>query len=234
MVLLGLLVPRIGWDQGGEQSPRKLVEFLTHQAPDRNREAAVFDCASIKTDRAPAKALAQSGRLAIAALDQALDSIESTGMRSVNSYNAGWLLEAYARIEGPDAYLRLRRMDKDPSLVFIRLDLDSALALSLGLTSYVSSSNLLAEIVDCTRPQEPRHTVNQFILAWERNDRDWLEASLGPNAKVALNSLLKQTTLAAMRADFWGRESRLDDAVGYRFEAAGRWSEPQETLADER
>jgi hypothetical protein len=231
-ILVGLLSPQIARDQSSGQSPRQLIEFLTHESPDRAGGATTFDCASVSADRAAARALAESGRTAIPALEEAIGAIESKAMGSVNFHSAGWLLDAYARVEGADAYPRLRRMDRNPALIFIRLDLDNALALSLRLTSYVSSSNLLAVVVDCTRPGEPRHTLNQFLLAWERNDRDWLEASLGPNARSALESLLDQKTWAAMRAEFWKRESRLGDAVGYRFEGGGRWSEPQETLTD--
>jgi hypothetical protein len=234
VVALGLLLAGIAKGQGQGKSPRQLIEFLTYQSQDRREGPVVFDCGLIRTDRAAAKALAESGRAAIPALEEALGSIERDGMGSADSQNAGWLLDAYARIEGAESYERLRRMDRDPGLAFIRLDLDNAIALSLGLTSYVSGSNPLSQTVDCSRPSEPRRTLNQFILAWVRGDREWLDASLGPNAKSALASLLEAGTWATMRAEYWSRGPRPDDAVGYRFEDAGRWSEPQETLADEK
>lgn len=73
-----------------------------------------------------------------------------------------------------------------------------------------------------------------MILAWEKNDREWLEAGLGPTGKAALSSLLENRTWQDMLAEL--RPDQSDDkvAVGYRFNISGRWAEPEETLEEDR
>lgn len=108
-------------------------------------------------------------------------------------------------------------------------DLDNAVALSLGLRSYVSASREPGVIV-CRRG-EPGDALDQLILAWSRNDRPQFEAKLGPNARAGLRSLLKGTSWAGLRSKFLSGMSRGNFAVGFRFDIQGPWSEPEETLA---
>ena len=71
-----------------------------------------------------------------------------------------------------------------------------------------------------------------MILGWEKNDRRWLEASLGPSARANLGSLLKARTWEGIRKRFWTGRPSGRVAVGYRFETPGPWSEPDETLEE--
>ena len=64
--------------------------------------------------RPDAKALVSLGMYAIPDLERALDSVEQTADRSPFAINAGWLALAYAKIEGPNAIARLRRMIDRP------------------------------------------------------------------------------------------------------------------------
>ena len=86
----------------------------------------------------------------------------------------------------------------------------------------------------CDRSEEPRDALDQLILAWETNNRVYLEASLGPRARSALDRLLTGKSWATMRAELWLSESGRSLAIGYRFAIAGPWSEPEETLEEER
>ena len=189
-------------------------------------------CSDRTDDRIAARSLVKLGKAAVPAIEQALDSIVGSGQWSAFTPNAGWLLLAYAKIEGPRAYPRLRAMISDPKLTNIGLNFDAAAALSLGLTSYVTVSRLPIRSFHCRRGAEPRDALDQLILGWERNDRQWLEASLGPNAKAALELMLKNRTWTAMRADLL--RSKVDDAlaIGYQFEGSGRWATPEETLEE--
>ena len=68
-----------------------------------------------------------------------------------------------------------------------RQDFDGAIALSLGLTGYVSGSDELSTRGGCRRISEPRLALNSlFGPGMERNDWKALESSLGPSAKVPL------------------------------------------------
>ena len=98
------------------------------------------------------------------------------------------------------------------------------IALSLGLTSYVSNSRPLVRHFSCTRGPEPRDALDQLILALERNDRSLLEANLGPNALNAWVSMPSELRKGV------GANS----AMGYRFEMTGRWAEPAEIIDDEK
>jgi hypothetical protein len=115
-----------------------------------------------------------------------------------------------------------------------RPNLDDAIALSLGLTSYVSDSRSGIRRFRCVRSPEPRDALDQLILAWEKNDRSMLEASLGPRARGALTALLKGSTWEAMQSELWQGKSGDGLAVGYRFGISGGWAEPDETLEQER
>jgi len=216
-------------------SPADLIAFLTYQS-DRPEKRAVMlgmaSCGHFREDRAAARSLVRLGFSVVPSIEEALDSIERSGERSPFVLGAGWLLDVYAQIEKGAAYPRIRKMMDNPRLYFLRLELDSSMALSLGLTSYVSGSRAPMRIFHCNRVQEPRDTLDQLILAWVRNDRPWLEASLGPNARAALQSFLKGKTWATMRKQLWHGRSDGAVAVAYRFDIKGTWSEPGETLEE--
>jgi len=178
-----------------------------------------------------AVSLAALGSAATPAIEEALDSIEKEGVQSRLYRATFWLSLAYAKIMGPAAFPRLRRMIENPQLESFHNSLGDSVALSLGLTSYVASSSVLISPSNCY-DQEPHHGLDRLILAWERNDQRAVEEGLGPNARAALKSMLSVGGWDALRAELWRGSSR-DAAVGYRFEAPGRWSEPEETAGQE-
>jgi hypothetical protein len=236
VVFVALLLARGGTGQTKQRSPGDLIRYLIYQSERPDREASLlglFSCGHVEEDRAVAASLVKMGISAIPAIEEAIKSIDERGEQSEFAMNAVWLLDAYARIKGPAAQPRLRSLIGNPKLVFLQAGLGDSVALSLGLTSYVSEFKVPTNIVDCSRPLEPRHALNQLILAWERNDRPWLEASLGPAARTAMESLLKGRSWASMRAQFWDTKTAGGGAVGYRFAIPGRWSEPEETLEEE-
>src|SRR5206468_571240 len=103
--------------------------------------------------------------------------------------NSKWLLLAYARIRGPAAYPRLRAMADNPRLRYLSGDVDQSLAIALDLTSYISASRIANEFV-CCRSEEPRHALDQLILAWLQGNRQRMEEALGPHARLSLDSLV--------------------------------------------
>jgi len=235
VLVIALVVTRFTYatDQSAENDPRELIRDLTHQTIER-RSPSFVGCGEVTRDRLVARALAQMGQMAVPPLEEALDSIEQSGAKSRFARGAGWLLDSYAKIEGSAADLRLRRMANDPKLAFLSLDLDIAIALAQSTTSRVSASQMLANVADCTRSREPRHALDQLILAWERGDRRWFESSLGPRARGGLKTLLRRGTWDKMRAEFWRGHSGGDAAVGYLFNNAGLWAEPWETLEGDK
>jgi hypothetical protein len=244
LALQGLLPAGIGSGQDRKQSASDLIGFLTYQSGRSDTHGltkGVFNCGAAnveaREDRPAAEALVTIGTSAIPDIEAAFDSIEAHGQQSAFAFNSVWLLRAYARIRGPAAYLRLRRMLDNPRLAFLQLGIDNALAISLGITSYVSDSRMLADMAACSGVFEPKDLLDQLIAAWEEDDRHWVEASLGADARDALRSLLQGTSWAGMRAEFWRGKPSVGVAVGYRFVTPGWWSssdEPSEINLTER
>ena len=213
-----------------EQTAADLIQFLRYQSGDRLGRPISFTCGLFNTDRAAVKSLVALGTPALPAIQSVLDPLDQNADNR-EFVGIGLLLQAYAGILRHDAFGRLRRMADNPKLEPLLYDLDDAIAMSLDLTSYVSSSKPLRKRLDCNRATEPRHALNQLLLAWLRNDRQWLAAALGPNASAELRLLTEQGGWASFRSRLWGERSR-DTAVGYRIADAGRWSEPEETFKD--
>jgi hypothetical protein len=145
----------------------------------------------------------------------------------------------------------------EPLLKDYAVSLDQSVALSLGLTSYVSafrktddhqcrvgnseavtlssrpckpaSSEIPIGTVHCNRALEPRDALDRFILAVQTGNRLLREWSLGPRAKSSLGQLPKKTGRAMQVQSGSGVP-----ALGYRFMVAGRWSEPEENLVQDR
>jgi hypothetical protein len=74
-------------------------------------------------------------------LEKELDPLEKTTGSAYDFPGAAWLLLAYAEINGRSAYPRLHRMTRNPHVIAAGIQVDSSIAVSLGLTSYVSSVN---------------------------------------------------------------------------------------------
>jgi hypothetical protein len=232
-----LLSQNRGVSQERERSASELIKRLTHQTDRPSGLGVSFGtCGSFgyvaAQDRSTVQSLVKLGASALPDIEVAFDSIENRGPASPFSYNAHWLLYAYAKIKGPEAFLRLREMRSDSQFMAYGSALDDSAALSLALTSYVSIWRRGID-VSCRSPQ-PRDALDQMILAWERGDQALLERTLGPHARAALSSLLEDRTWDALRTQLWTAKPSDRIAVGYRFDVQGPWSQPLETLEDRK
>ena len=226
-----LWLPSDAASQVKEEASAPLIRLLTNQSdrPDKESlEIGLFSCSQVTANLEAAQRLAALGELAVPSIEKELDVIEQDATEG--RYGSRWLELAYARIRGRAAYPRLRRLRQGLD----RANLDEAIALSLGLTSYVSGSRSGIRRFSCVRGPEPRDALDQLILAWSNNDRSMLEAILGPRGKEALAMLLKARTWEAMRDVLWRGRSSDTVVVGYRFGISGLWAEPVETLEPER
>jgi hypothetical protein len=236
LVLLVMLPTPKGISQLGDQSAVGLIRYLTYQSgrPGKAQREALFECgmdiAAARQDRKAANSLVKLGASAVPDIEMALDSMEKRGPQSPFIFNGSWLLIAYARIMGTAAYPRLQGMIGNPRLREYEYFLDTAAAISLGLTSYVDGFGEGYGVGVTCWAKEPRDALDRLILAWERNDRASLEDSLGPRAKSALRSLLKDQTWRQLRSKLWHDWTGRGVAMGYRFDTPGPWAQPRETL----
>jgi hypothetical protein len=230
-VLAGILIalPFFG-QQPGDSSPEERLRLLTQPPagviPTGQPECASF--AELQQRLQLASSLAQSGVSAVPAMEAALSAMEKGRQGSGNVYLSGLLFYAYASSRGRAAYPRLRAMIGNPRFRRIHFALDSAIAFSLGLTSFVDSLRRPVGLFLC-RLQEPKDALDDVIMAWEKGDRRSLEASLGPTGISALESMLRGKSWAEVRAGIRHGTS-VRAAVGYRFDVSGLWAEPEGTL----
>ncbi len=181
-------------------SADQLIAALTHATL---YQQMGLDGCHVETGRLAALRLANWGDTALPKIEKFLDAVEA----GQSPWGANWMELAYARIKGRDAFGRLRRLEVASANIAPdeSFGLDVAIALSLGLTSFVSSPTASVlhfpeSLPNLCRPTaEPREALDRFIGGLERN--------------------------AAGKY-----RSRRDFAVGYRFEAPGPWSDPPETL----
>jgi hypothetical protein len=213
------------------ESPSAPIKFLTYQTArphkDEFLQVVTVSCgleiAQEQPDREAARSLVAWGVSAIPDIEAALDSIAKHGEHSKFARNSGWLLYAYAKIRGPAAYPQLRKLQSHGHLDLFGNGLDTAIALSLGLTSYVEPKRRPAH--EGCHGAEPREALDQMILSWERGDHAEFEGHLGPNAKAALTRLPGRKLLEA--------KPGAGGAVGFRLDISGRWSGPEETLDED-
>jgi len=230
----------------GVQSPSALISLLNAR-----KRRTVFICGPSEVgdegERAIAVALVKPGASSPWLIERALDAME-LDPDSEFATSAGWLAVVYAKTRGPSAFPRLRRMMDDKRFDGLLFALDSAAALSLRLTSYVNGSRdaqmrddhgcygkgaiytlhtpcpagwpeARIDTPSCGMIRDPRENMDKLISNWAWNDRTRFEQALGPRAK-------------AIRGLSLGVPGVLpkDIAIGYRFEDAGPWSKPCETL----
>ena len=230
LAVTGLLSAGSAIGQTKPESPSDLIRFLTFQSGRAYPMwANANGCGDAPEDRAAASSLVALGASAIPDIESAFDLIERSGQQAKGAINSGWLVFAYARIKGPRAFPRFKAMIKNPRLGFLKRDLDDAVAISLGLTSYVSRVGHQVPFVHCG-VVEPRDALDELVVAWERDDRPRLEAHLGPNARVSLASLQAGRPWTSLRARLWRGRSASDSAMGYHLEISGELSQPRETL----
>ena len=237
LVLLWLLLfgASNGQGQPREMSASDLIRFLTYQA-DRPQRAAVLlgisGCGYVSEDRAASLALVKEGVTAVREIEKALGSIESMGEGSEFALNGAWLLYSYASIKGPDAYPRLRHMAENPRLASFTLALDEALAISFGLTSYVSSTRAPLKVFNCRRTEDPRDAMDRLLLGLLRGDLALVDAAVTERTAALVNPMVRDRTLIAFGGQSGNGSTGAHLALGYRFEVAGPWGKPDELLTD--
>lgn len=220
------------WSATGQEGPESVMQLLMKLAG-RNgqphREIGLLGCSQVADDRAVARRIAALGTPIIPYLEERLDAAASGTWQS--PYGLSWIQLSYAKILGRRAGEKLRGMGASTGPEG-RHDLDRAIALAMGLTSYVSPSRPETRSIRCSRAPEPRDALDRLLLHWEQGNESGFELVLGPQGRKALREELRGTTWDVMRSAV--RQTKKPAAIGYRFLLAGRWAEPDETLDETR
>lgn len=201
-------------------SPSQLVKFVTYQ----NRSEffdGTFNCVATgaqKRDREAIERLVSLGERSVPALEEEFRAISKKGANGRYTSNAALLMGAYASIRGTRAFPLLREMELSQQFSFATVSLDGAIAVTLGLTSYVSVAQPpLRVLVACEGPQ-PRYALGQMIAGWQRGDRLWFETSLGETAARTV-AVKDDEEWQALRSSFW--QDVPNAAIGYKFQLPG-------------
>ena len=161
----------IGSDAKGQLSTKSVTELsasLTSTEQQQNK-LGVVSCGvtqEVLRKRSVARELASRGEAALPELDRVLESIERDGEDSQFFDSSGWFLFAYARAQGPASVSRLMRMIRSPKLDSLHISLDRAMALSLGLTSYVSSGREAGRLIICRRQESKDALETNCFWLW--------------------------------------------------------------------
>lgn len=229
-VLAALLCPYSAPCQTDDpDSVAYLVKFLAYGTDERRWRPEIFTCGGENAERRAATSLAQRGESALAVIEPVLRSLVEKGERSEYALSARWILMAYARIKAEDAVPRLRQIYNVPRIP-MGLSLDTAFAIALGLTSYVS--DLREDIGGACRPDEPREALDRLLIALKEGQRSQIESVLGANARAKFKDFIKGRDWREVRREIWPRQAGAVVGVGYRFQLAGTWADPDESLRE--
>jgi hypothetical protein len=205
-------------------SPSQLVKLVTYQnrAEDFDGTLNCVATGPAKRDQEAIERLVSLGERSVSALEEEFGAISKKGDNAQYSKNTALLLYAYARIRGARAFPLLRDMDLSQRFSFAAVPLDGAIAVALGLTSYLSIAHpSLRVLVEC-QGQQPRDALDQMVVAWERGDLLWFETGLGETAARAV--AVNDEDWQAFRRTFW--RDAPNAAIGYKFQVPGNLSEP--------
>ena len=234
IALTALLVGASSQAQSSAPTASDLIRLLNHETDYQQNKAPTTGCGAVSGDRHVAESLARIGKDALPDINRALNPQGGSNSLGRPLSPAYWVPVALAKIEGADAFPQLRAMLVRREFQDLDRALDDAIALSLGITSYVSASLEAAPTFEGGRAGEPRLTLNRLVLGWERNDRAMMESSLGPRARAALSSMLRTTSWEGLRTRLGTGAPRQNAAVGYLLRTHGRWAEPYEPLEETR
>lgn len=195
--------------------PEEIVQRLTDlrmRPGDYATSLGLSSCGDDGRDRELAAALVGQGEAAAKVLAVALQEVLE-GRRG--TFNLHWLTDAYATLKGAGSLPLLRRLAADGRFSAHTAALDCSMAISLGLSSWVTLSLPAVSVIRC-QGAEPRDGLNQLILAWIHGDKGEVLAALGPNAAAGLETTIGHGTWARFRDELGAADEGSRAAIGYQ------------------
>jgi hypothetical protein len=157
-------------------------------------------------DRSAAASVVRLGKAATPRLEELLRSLETQGKLSPAAGRAFWLACVYGRIEGKDATGTLVRMLRNPSLSFLRAELEQATAIATGVTTFRALQEGAGSDPAGSaprrfgfRPELPQDTLDRFLAAWVTGNRSAMEKSLSRPALFSFRSFVGNQDFRRLR-----------------------------------
>lgn len=210
--------------QSTSPSAQQEVEKLSNRSNPTGRASCGID----NRNRLIASTIADLGKVSLPFLEKVLSDLETAGVKSRYFMNARWVYIAFARIQGPSSFGRLRQLMNTTE--HHQESLDDAVALALGITSYVSARSREPAGRTCNRVGEPRFAMNRIALGCQQADLSMIQSALSDKGKAALAALLRTKTLRQVMDRSGKITPGVDAAVGFKFSAPDEFSEPIEPL----
>lgn len=209
--LLGIFLPVAG-QAVDPVDPAAALELLKK----REWQHGVGSCGSVGEQARLARLLVRAGSKALPLIER---EFQRAGVKdSELGIVSTWFEPIYARILGASAFSILKYRAGQTGDSPRRRNVDHALAISLGITSYVSDTRMPSRELSCLGDGGPRVALDRVIVGWLKADRSWLETALGSKSKAALSRLLGDEPWESFHArQMHGAPGAL--AVGYRLKA---------------
>jgi hypothetical protein len=211
--------------------PQELIDFLTYRrdrAHRANYATGSFGCVQPVADFQAATALRRHGANAARELEA-----ETGRMLRNPSERRGWywITSTYAAIRGRDALPLLQSLAVEDRGGVTQYNVDSAIAISLSLTSFVSTRRPVIASIPCIRGFQPRDALDRVILGVLKGDRRWLESGVNLDPE-GYDRGAWDRAMAEYASGWVARPVGEVRAIGYRFDGNDIWSDPPLVLDD--
>lgn len=195
------------------RQPRELIDFLNHEEHARPGSIArlgLFTCGQSNADRTAAEELVAHGEKAIPELEKEFRENRALGMGS------SWIQLAYAQLRGRAAYAELFQIAVDSREAPESRSNTHAIAIALGITSFVSSKQWTGRVFHCAGSEEPHHALDRLIAGWLQMDRDAVLSALAPATRAEFERRVPASSWPRWAHSIWQGNPPNWTAVGYR------------------
>lgn len=204
----------------------ELIGFLTYKI-DRvhraNYDSGTFGCGQSVSDFKAAVALREHGESAIRQIEAELVRLSKDKSDRRGWY---WIVSAYATVKRDQAIPFLADLAAKASESGLdHYDLDHAIAISLRLTSFVSTAWPLSANIPCLRGTQPRDALDRVIVGVLKGNRNWAESGVNIGQVGYGQEAWNRIAIAAGLGMTPAKQIERTQAIGYKFAGNDSWSD---------
>jgi hypothetical protein len=213
MVAICMVSFSLAYSQIPARHPRELIDFLNHKEyarPDSVARIGLFTCGQLNADHKAAEELVAHGEKAIPEIER---EFRENSFRTPGSF---WLQTVYARLRGRAAYPDLFQIALDSRRDRDSRSNDTAIAMTLGITPFVSSRHATGRVFRCAGSEEPHYALDRLIAGWLQMDRDAVLSALAPETKAEFERRVPAGTWLGWAHNIWQVNPPEWTAVAYQ------------------